>query len=52
VTSQTRGGRRPMASIPFELKGKTVYVACHRGIIGSAGVQTHEAERVETAQRS
>ena len=24
-----------MASLPFELKGKTVYVAGHRGMVGS-----------------
>jgi GDP-L-fucose synthase len=28
-----------MASIPFELKGKTVYVAGHRGMVGSALVR-------------
>ncbi|WP_271619704.1 NAD-dependent epimerase/dehydratase family protein, partial [Bradyrhizobium sp. CCBAU 51745] len=25
-----------MASVPFELKGKSVYVAGHRGMVGSA----------------
>jgi len=25
-----------MASVPFELKGKTVFVAGHRGMVGSA----------------
>ena len=28
-----------MAGIPFELKGKTVYVAGHRGMVGSALVR-------------
>src|SRR5215471_8899896 len=28
-----------MASTPFELKGKTVYVAGHRGMVGSALVR-------------
>jgi nucleoside-diphosphate-sugar epimerase len=28
-----------MASLPFELKGKTVYVAGHRGMVGSALVR-------------
>src|ERR1043166_8965784 len=30
------GGRLPMAKTPFELKGKTVFVAGHRGMVGSA----------------
>ena len=43
-----------MASIPFELKGKTVYVAGHRGMVGSALVRRLAAENVEvlTATRS
>jgi GDP-L-fucose synthase len=28
-----------MASLPFELKGKTVFVAGHRGMVGSALVR-------------
>jgi GDP-L-fucose synthase len=43
-----------MASLPFELKGKTVYVAGHRGIVGSALVRRLAPEDVEllTASRS
>ena len=43
-----------MASIPFELKGKTVYVAGHRGMVGSALVRRLAREDVEllTASRS
>jgi GDP-L-fucose synthase len=36
-----------MASIPFELKGKTVYVAGHRGMVGSALVRRLAQEGVE-----
>src|SRR5690349_16215546 len=36
-----------MASIPFELKGKTVYVAGHRGMVGSALVRRLAREDVE-----
>src|ERR1700733_11467498 len=36
-----------MASLPFELKGKTVYVAGHRGMAGSALVRRLAAENVE-----
>src|SRR6185295_14409277 len=52
--SLTPGGRWPMASLPFELKGKTVYVAGHRGMVGSALVRRLAAEGVEllTASRS
>src|SRR6476620_4603718 len=52
--SMTQGGRWPMASLPFELKGKTVYVAGHRGMVGSALVRRLAAENVEllTATRS
>ena len=43
-----------MASLPFELTGKTVYVAGHRGMVGSALVRRLTAENVEllTASRS
>src|SRR5256714_8268777 len=43
-----------MASLPFELTGKTVYVAGHRGMVGSALVRRLAAENVEllTASRS
>ena len=40
-------GGRPMARIPFELKGKTVYVAGHRGMVGSALVRRLAREDVE-----
>jgi GDP-L-fucose synthase len=36
-----------MASLPFELKGKTVYVAGHRGMVGSALVRRLASEDVE-----
>jgi GDP-L-fucose synthase len=36
-----------MASIPFELKGKTVFVAGHRGMVGAALVRRLEQEDVE-----
>ena len=36
-----------MASIPFELKGKTVYVAGHRGMVGSALVRRLAQEGIE-----
>ncbi len=43
-----------MANIPFELKGKTVYVAGHRGMVGSALVRRLAREDVEllTATRT
>src|ERR1700749_786866 len=37
----------PMASVPFELKGKTVFVAGHRGMVGSALVRRLASENVE-----
>lgn len=36
-----------MASLPFELKGKTVYVAGHRGMVGSALVRRLKREDVK-----
>src|SRR6185312_6422661 len=39
--------RLPMASIAFELKGKTVYVAGHRGMVGGALVRRLAQEDVE-----
>jgi GDP-L-fucose synthase len=36
-----------MASIPFEFKGKTVFVAGHRGMVGSALVRRLARENVE-----
>ncbi|MGB8402323.1 GDP-L-fucose synthase [Bradyrhizobium sp.] len=43
-----------MARIPFDLKGKTVFVAGHRGMVGSALVRRLERENVEllTAKRT
>jgi GDP-L-fucose synthase len=35
-----------MASVPFELKGKSVYVAGHRGMVGSALVRRLQREDV------
>jgi GDP-L-fucose synthase len=42
-----------MASVPFELKGKTVFVAGHRGMVGSALVRRLAGEGAEllTASR-
>src|SRR5215470_3200106 len=47
------GARLPMASVPFELKGKKVFVAGHRGMVGSALVRRLAGEGVEllTASR-
>jgi nucleoside-diphosphate-sugar epimerase len=36
-----------MASLPFELKGKAVYVAGHRGMVGSALVRRLATENVD-----
>ena len=36
-----------MANTPFELKGKTVFVAGHRGMVGSALVRRLAREDVE-----
>src|ERR1700742_4899184 len=43
-----------MASVPFDLKGKTVFVAGHRGMVGGALVRRLASEDVEllTAGRS
>ena len=41
-----------MASLPFELKGKTVYVAGHRGMVGSALVRRLAEEGVEVLTTS
>src|SRR5271169_5284889 len=41
------GGRSPMARTPFELKGKTVFVAGHRGMVGAALVRRLAQEDVE-----
>jgi NAD(P)-dependent dehydrogenase (short-subunit alcohol dehydrogenase family) len=36
-----------MAGLPFELKGKTVYIAGHRGMVGAALVRRLAAENVD-----
>src|SRR3982075_1719725 len=43
-----------MARTPFELKGKTVFVAGHRGMVGSALVRRLASENIEllTVRRS
>src|SRR6201994_524589 len=41
------GTRLRMASVPFELKGKTVFVAGHRGMVGSALVRRLAGEGAE-----
>src|SRR6202047_731682 len=46
-TSRLRGGRSPMASTPFELAGKTVFVAGHKGMVGGALVRRLAREGVE-----
>jgi GDP-L-fucose synthase len=38
---------RPVANAPFELKGKSVYVAGHRGMVGSALARQLEREGVK-----
>src|ERR1700738_3617230 len=45
--SQWQNGRSPMAKTPFELKGKTVLVAGHRGMVGSALVRRLAQENGE-----
>src|SRR5438045_9367287 len=45
--SRSRGGRSPMARTPFELKGKTVFVAGHRGMVGGALTRRLAQENVE-----
>src|SRR3978361_1053036 len=48
------GGRSPMAGTPFELKGKTVFVAGHGGMVGGALVRRLAQANVErrTVKRS
>src|SRR3954468_14244418 len=52
--SRSRAGRLPMARTPFELKGKSVFVAGHRGMVGGALARRLAAENVEllTIRRS
>src|ERR1700739_238722 len=47
ATLRLPGGRSPMARTPFELKGKTVFVAGHRGMVGAALVRRLARENVE-----
>src|SRR6185312_3347434 len=42
-----RNAKSPMASTPFELKGKKVFVAGHRGMVGSALVRRLAREDVK-----
>src|SRR5437870_10624339 len=42
-----QSGRLPMAGTPFELKGKTVFVAGHRGMVGAALTRRLAQEDVE-----
>src|SRR5215471_11538478 len=42
-----RNARSPMVGMPFELKGKTVFVAGHRGMAGSALVRRLAREDVK-----
>src|SRR3978361_1461682 len=44
---RSRAGRLPMAKTPFELKGKSVFVAGHRGMVGSALVRRLAKEGAE-----
>src|SRR6201996_3758004 len=52
--SRSPGVRWPMARTPFELKGKRVFVAGHRGMVGGALVRRLDSEGIEllTASRS
>src|SRR6201991_2598275 len=54
ATRRLPSGRWPMAKTPFELKGKTVFVAGHRGMVGGALVRRLASEDVKllTAGRS
>jgi GDP-L-fucose synthase len=54
VIWQSPGGRPPMAKTPFELKGKTVFVAGHGGMVGGALLRRLASEDVKllTAGRS
>src|SRR5262249_28646665 len=49
-----RNGKPQMPNAPFELKGKTVYVAGHRGMVGAALVRrlAHEEVRLVTVERN
>lgn len=47
MISPKQNGTPAVASIPFELKGKSVYVAGHRGMVGSALLRRLAREEVE-----
>src|ERR1700732_1618061 len=47
ATLRSRGARLPMARTPFDLKGKTVFVAGHKGMVGGALVRRLAREGVE-----
>src|ERR1700691_2090499 len=47
ATGPLPSGRWPMAKTPFELKGKAVFVAGHRGMVGSALMRRLAQEDVE-----
>src|SRR6202795_4012267 len=47
ATLRSPNGRLPMAGTRFELKGRTVFVAGHRGMVGSALVRRLAQENVE-----
>ena len=47
MISPKPSGMRPVANAPFELKGKSVYVAGHRGMVGSAIARRLEREDVK-----
>src|ERR1700686_1015843 len=54
ATLRSHGARLPMARTPFDLKGKTVFVAGHKGMVGGALVRRLARENVEllTVERS
>src|SRR3954468_2455592 len=54
ATWRSPAARLPMARIPFELQGKTVFVAGPRGMVGSALLRRLASEQVEpvTVSRS
>src|SRR5437763_5014161 len=47
ATSRSPNERLPMAGTPFDLRGKTVVVAGHRGMVGSALVRRLVQEDVK-----
>src|SRR3954467_6835290 len=54
ATLRLPGGRPPMARTPFDLKGKTIFVAGHGGMVGGALLRRLASEDVKllTAGRS